>query len=186
MSLPIQPVFCTRCDFKTDVYGKPIFVFYVLPDGSEVLGHRVTGWCVQCNDIKDLESGNAATNIREELVRLETTARRGSLVGLFRRLVGSAAAQAAEIEGIKAKLRLAEPRMSKSRCLTCGSESIQPLTFDEDGLSNNFAHCSGGRLKRAAIEPDAPRFSYGLQAIYLDIEGNRIGGPKTFHWGQTR
>jgi hypothetical protein len=115
--------------------------------------------------------------IRAELEAVRKQARSLSrfILGVVDRVLGGGASELKkEIENLEKQLRLAELRRSGPRCLTCGTDDTKPLSFDDHGLSLNLIHNCGGRLRREEDEPDAVRFSYRLEKIFLDEEGRRI------------
>lgn len=186
MSVPIQPISCTSCDFAFEDYGKPLLVLYAFPDGSEIQGSRALGWCSKCDGIQNIESGNAASHLQEELHRLETKSLRAHIEGLWRKLRSHRAEQVgSEVEVTKERLRLAQQRKSKARCLHCGSEDCQPLSFGTDRLSGTFVHSCGGQLRLDAVD-DSIQFAYNFEAIRLDIDGKLISGPTVYRPQWTR
>lgn len=180
MSVPIQPISCTNCDFAFEDYGKPLFVLYAFPDGSEIHGSRTLGWCSKCNGIQNIESGNAASHLREALNRLEAKSLRAQIGGLWRKFSGNKTEQVcSEVEITRERLRLAQQRTSRARCLHCGSEDCQPLTFGTDRLSSTFLHSCGGRLRLDPVD-ESIQFAYNLEAVRLDVDGNLISGPTVY------
>lgn len=177
MSMAGGRVTCTGCDFRDVLQYRPMRLVYRLHDGTDVEGARIFGWCVHCNNIRDIELSMDGQKIREELEDLRKQAQSPALLisKVFGNLLsGRANELKKEITGLENQLRLAEPRRSRPRCLICGGEDTKSLSFDDHGLSLEFVHECGGRLRREPSDPDAPRFSYRLETVVLDQEGRRI------------
>ncbi len=167
---------CEKCSSRWFRQTRSVTLVYQLPDGAEVKSWRVSGWCGHCKDICDIEATFDAGKMRADLEALQSKTRSKSFIisNAFSRLFGSQSTELYEqITVLKRKLWVAETHICGPRCLVCGSTDTQPLDFDVDGLSIGFIHDCGGRLKLEPTDPDAPRFSYHPETIYLDVEGRR-------------
>jgi hypothetical protein len=154
-----------------------MLLVYRLPDGSELEAGRTFGWCECCNDIRDIEALMDSQQIRAELEAARKQARSPSrfILSVVDRVLGGGTDELKkEIENLEKRLRLAELRHSGPRCLTCGNDDTKPLSFDDNRLSLNLTHECGGRFRREEDDPDAVRFSYRLETIFLDEEGRQI------------
>ena len=177
MSVAPSQITCTGCDFQGSLRYRPMLLVYRLPDGSELEAGRTFGWCECCNDIRDIEALMDSQQIRAELEAARKQARSPSrfILSVVDRVLGGGTDELKkEIENLEKRLRLAELRHSGPRCLTCGNDDTKPLSFDDNRLSLNLTHECGGRFRREEDDPDAVRFSYRLETIFLDEEGRQI------------
>lgn len=185
MSMASNSVSCTNCDFKGVKQYRPVSLVYRLADGTEVKTGRIFGWCAQCRKIKDIEPSFDASQIRSRLEELRKRGRSPSqFIGhALDKMLGGRGDKdkMEEMANLEGQLRIAELRKSMPRCLTCGSESTQYVSFNEKSLSNNFVHECGGRLKLEPADLNAPRFSFKSETIQLDIEGRRFQQARPSH-----
>lgn len=174
MAMSDYNVNCTGCDYGGVIEESPMRLDYVLPDGDIVHGYRTFAWCHTCDDITDSEDLPDTGDIREQIRTLEM--HRHTSRSLLGRLLNKSAAESEETRQLKAKLRLAELRLSGPRCLQCGETTVVPLHFNADGLSNVVHRC-GGRIFKVNVpdDPYAPEFCYGLRVIKLDPDGRKLG-----------
>jgi hypothetical protein len=80
----------------------------------------------------------------------------------------------AELQYLQSLLRLAQLRRTPPRCLTRDGTSVTYLDFDDEGTSSNFVHSCSSRLYRIPANPDAPRFSYRPEIVFLDADGHHL------------
>ena len=65
-------------------------------------------------------------------------------------------------------------RQSGPRCLLCGNDRTEPITFDSrDGLTYDFKHSCGGMLQLLPKESDPKpiRFHFRPRKYILNIDG---------------
>jgi hypothetical protein len=165
MSMPNGYVRCHGCTFEGVMQRRPVTLEYVLPSGELVEGYRTFAWCSTCCNITDAEEAMDETSIRNEIAAIELRNR-----GLAKRIFGRSANDVAELNALRAKLRLAVARRSPPRCLRCGQPTVLSLEFDSSGTSN-VTHSCGRRLFLVPEDPDATRFMFRPQVIRLDTEG---------------
>jgi len=77
-------------------------------------------------------------------------------------------AEQEELRDLTCGFKIARARNSSPRCLTCGAGGV-PGTIP----LSEYVHTCGGHFVRFH-DPDAPRFSYKPETVYLDYEGNVI------------
>ena len=176
MSLPIGCVRCHGCEFEGWLQRRSVTLRYQLSDANYVDSHRVSGWCDHCQGIRDIEAPLDAAAIRAEIERHQP--QRVGLGGLFKKAISRVLGGATDNTGavltrLRQLLQIAEIRKSPPRCLTCGKASTTQLNFDASGTSSNYAHTCGSHLYLVSENPDAPRFSFRPEIIFLDSEGNR-------------
>lgn len=177
MSMASGRVTCTGCDFRNLLQYRPMQLVYRLHDGTEVETERIFGWCESCNCIRDIEISMDGKKIRAKLEDLRKQARTPALLisKVFGSWLGGRANELKEeITDLEDHLRLSQARRSSPRCLMCGGEDTKSLSFDDHGLSLDFVHECGGRLKKTPSDPDAPKFSYRPIIVFLDQEGRTI------------
>lgn len=178
MSMAVDHISCTGCDYKGVKQYRPLSLIYCFPDGTKVNAGRIIGWCGQCKKIKDIEPTFSAHEIRANIAVLERKARSPALFigrALGEMLGGRGGKDdKEELASLRDHLRIAEARRSMPRCLTCGSDKTQYVSFNVGGLSENFIHDCGGRLRVEPQDLAAPSFSYRPESICLDVEGRRL------------
>ena len=195
MSIRSKRIVCTGCDYETREFYAPMHLYYCLPDGSTAPASRRRGWCLDCDSyrniecvsIRDMES--TLMQLQDDLVELNATVDQLSRYWwrrLFQRpKLETAVSEQQEAEvaiyGLEAILPKLRARQSGPRCLCCGSERTEPVTFDSiSGLTNDFRHCCGGQLREVGREEDAEniRFARGVSTRWLDTEGRIVGTGK--------
>lgn len=177
MSVPSGYVRCHGCEFEGVMQHRSITLKYQISANEYIDSHRVFGWCSHCNGIRDIEAPLSVNALQREILELSPPPKTiGSILFkmLDRALGGGTDDNQAELNRLSSLLNLAQKRRSSPRCLTCGDASAVPLEFDEEGTTSNFVHTCGGRLYQVPSNPDAPRFSYKPEIIYLDSEGHRL------------
>lgn len=177
MSVAANHVRCHGCNFEGVIQPRPITLRYHLPSGGTWQSGRAFGWCSACGGLRDIELTYNASEIRNRLNAKLAERRTGGgfLRGVIDRALGGGQDDvAAEREELVAQLGFAEIRISKPRCLTCGTTGASKVEFDNEGVSSGFRHSCGARLYVLPPNPDAPRFAYRPEAIDLDSEGNRL------------
>lgn len=169
-------VSCTGCDFRGYLQYRPITLIYRFNDGAEVQSHGSMGWCDDCNNIRDIESTVDQKSLLIRLAALQAEVGSWSfLIGnAFGKLMGGTDQAKQEIVEIQGQLRLAQNQGNRTRCLTCGGEHTHPIAFNRQGVWQDFKHGCGEHLKLDPFDPEAPRFSYRSETIYLDQDGLRI------------
>ncbi len=181
MSMRSDHLSCTGCDYEGFLVHRPINLVYHFADGTKVKSSRDIGWCIGCDNIRDLEGGPpAAAPMQAELNALMATSAAAGyrLKRSFSRLLGAAdddlQAKAAEL---RRQIRLSSAIGNRRRCLTCGSVDTRHFEFNEQGVWTSFVHACGGHLRLVPDEPDAPelpRFNYRPDTLHLDEDGSRI------------
>ncbi len=181
MSMRSDHLGCTGCDYEGFLVYRSVTLVYHFADGTKVKWSRDIGWCMACNNVRNLEgSPPAVVPMQTELDALIATSASAGyrLKRSFSRLLGAGEddlrARAAELRG---QIRLAEALGNRRRCLTCGSHDTRHFEFNEHGVWTSFAHSCGGHLRLAPDDPDAPespRFNYRPDTLHLDEDGNRI------------
>jgi hypothetical protein len=168
-------VTCSGCDFEGYLQYRPVTLIYRLDDGTEVESFRTKGWCQQCENISDIEGKVDQEPLRAKLAELQLKARSmSSLIGnAFGKLVGRTDNVKNDIANIQRQLQLAHTQDERARCLKCGSENTIPIAFNHQGVWTGFVHDCGGQFKLEPTDPEAPRFSYRPETIYLDQDGFR-------------
>lgn len=177
MSMPGQWYSCTKCDFRTEQFPRPVSLLYHLPDGTTVTSWRKSGWCYECGGIANIEAdiNPAALETRiEELSRPKPL--RSRLGSVLARAFGvdSKDPREQELLELQGLLRVSELRKSGPRCLQCGSENTEDLVFSPEGLSLSFVHGCGGRLRRERVDGNGPRLSFRQELVHLDVEGRKL------------
>lgn len=176
MSMKNGRVACTGCRFEGYLQYRPITLIYQFDDGTEVESTRIEGWCEGCENIRDIEGKIDQKSLSSRLAALQVKTGSMSLLieNAFGRMMGGATDHAKkEVEKIQGQLRLAQTQGVRSRCLTCGSENTRPIAFNSQGVWTGFVHDCGGQFKLDPPDPDAPRFSYKPETIYLGQNGLR-------------
>ena len=177
MSVPSGHIRCHGCEYQGVLQYRPLTLRYRLPDGETVDRGRTFGWCDNCDEIRDIECELEASAVRR---RLDAANQKQQSIGVLfmsainRALSARPSAAQSEVQELARLLRLAEQRRSSPRCLSCGEESVTHLSFDDQGTSSNFHHTCGGRLYSVPADPDAPRFNYRPEVLFLDVEGRRL------------
>jgi hypothetical protein len=174
MSTQSTPVSCTGCGFSGVIVHRPVRVIYRLDDGSEIETGRELGWCANCEGIADIEWRGDPAQIRreiQEIERREKTVVKRLLSRLFPNREND---KRQALSHLRSLLKFAEGRKSNSRCLKCGGESTSRLRFNEQGVSLDFAHGCGGRLKWEQPHADSPRIHFKRVTIYLDADGRKL------------
>ncbi|MFP4071446.1 MAG: hypothetical protein ACLFTB_05315 [Desulfovibrionales bacterium] len=177
MAMPCSVISCTGCNFKEINYQNSIELEYRLDNGEIVQLERRGGWCRECRTVRDIEPDFDVESLRE---RISSEQRKVNLpshpLSLFiRRVFGCPKKERRYLRHLKGQLRIAEQRASGPRCLLCGSQRTQPLTFDDQGRSENFLHDCGGYLQLKSTDFYASCFNFSPQTIFLDKEGSRRG-----------
>ena len=176
MSMKNGRVICNGCSFESYLQYRQITLIYQFNDGTEVESFRAKGWCAHCENISDIEGKIDQAPLRSRLAELQIKAGSMSfLIGkAFGKMMGGASDSVKkEVENIQGQLLLAQTQSDRSRCLTCGSENTRPIAFNSQGAWTGFVHDCGGQFKLEPSDPDAPRFSYKPETIYLDQDGLR-------------
>lgn len=175
MSMAIGRVTCTGCDFIGYLEYRPVKLIYQLDNGTEVESFRTTGWCQQCENIRDIEGKIDQEPLRSRLAELQVKAGSMSfLIGkAFGKMMGGSDNVKKEIANIRGQMRLAQTQGDRSRCLTCGSENTLSIAFNSLGVCTGFVHDCGGQFKLEPTDPEAPRFSFRPETIYLNQDGLR-------------
>ena len=175
MSIAGDHVTCSGCDFEAYLEYRPVTLIYQFSDGTEVESTRAKGWCEQCENISDIEGKIIIEPLRTRLVALQNkTASMSFLIAnLFSKLIGNTDNVKREIAAILGQLQLAQAQGDRSRCLKCGGVHTQPIAFNNQDVWIGFVHDCGGQFRLAPIDPEAPRFSYRPETIYLDQDGLR-------------
>lgn len=176
MSIPSTKIKCHGCDFESIDPGLPIRIKYKLGANEYIDSHRVTGWCSNCCDVRDIEYLNAE-DIQRQLSDLQHPPkdRRGLFTKFLDRALGGGPPpnNQPRIDSLTRLLKLVRSRQSGARCLTCGEARTTPITFNEGGTSD-YVHACGSRLYQVPEDPDAIRFFYKPKTIILDTEGRQI------------
>lgn len=167
MSMRAGLIGCTGCDFQGFLQYRPVSVVYCFDDGTEVKTYRELGWCKDCNGIREVEARPPAeAPLQAQLVDLRAvTATRGyRFKRLFSNLTGGSPHEVeSNIARIEGGIKLALRQGQRCRCLNCGGLDTHAVV--------GYAHECGGTLKSMPSDPEAPRFSYRAETIYLDEEG---------------
>ncbi len=168
MSMTNGIVLCTGCDYLERVVHRPITLIYQLPDGSIFTTSRNFGWCNSCCAVRDNES-EFDFQINNPNIHQLTEKTKGFFYffrNLVNRVLGGNSGEFDELKNLRVALRIASGRKSHSRCLNCGQDDVKSL--------GQIVHHCGGSLYFGKGDPDAPRFSYKPEVIFLDMEG-RVG-----------
>ena len=188
MSVATQRIRCTGCDFEAFETFRPIRLVYRLNDGREVETGKVRGWCYRCDNFAYIERLDPQ-RLRQELSETERAHEKAitslaELSSIFLakyrkrsergRIEVEVARTGSEIDTLRELFQIAVDRRSRPRCLRCWSEDTAPVTFDwGDNTAHDFKHKCGGRLIMSEFE-GALRFSYIVQRLVLNAEGELL------------
>lgn len=161
MSVEPSRIFCTGCDYESQVVFRPIRIRYQRDDGASVEVGRTRGWCYECDmytDIENIDPGKFRSELIDHEEKLFELNRKFSQLpsGLFSGLLNRSKKEQLklEIDALSDQISQArlvldffEKRASRARCLKCYSEHTAPVSFDaENHTSKDFVHHCGGKL----------------------------------------
>ena len=173
MSVSSDSIVCTKCHYEATLHHQPISLIYEI-DGQQLQTGRVYGWCVDCDDISDVEPLFDEVVIKNKIQPLikEAIAKTNVITKLF----GNAELKIinGEIANLKTQLTIAERRFSPQRCLRCGSARVKNIKRSLEG--NIHPHKCGGYLIKnlEKKEEDEIRFFFKHDKIHLNLEGLRL------------
>ena len=188
MSLPVEKIYCDRCDFRSNTMVTWGNYSYRLADGREVSLYRTLGWCHACNDIVPIENLSDRERVEEGILELEAKIKTSEPAGLARWLPWKRNMaryeqqywQAELTEALSRRLFFSQ-RQSPPRCLKCAATEIIPLKYVTPAVGDppariNFVHpiCGGSFWIVSDGLRIAMRFPktlfYDNQGRSLDIE----------------
>ena len=174
MSVPSRKIVCTGCSFEGWMKYRPMLLVYELDNEITFEVGRNYGWCHSCDSVRDIEPYFDISELSQNIRNLENelVLIRKSFFGFLNKSDKQNEIKA-DILLLKQKLNLSTNRSSSQRCIACGSEHVESLSFVDDQISNQFTHKCGGNLLLTAEDDNAPRFFFKLEKVHLDKEGVR-------------
>ena len=186
MSVNSSLIKCDKCDYTSSmsvVHG----LFYYLSDGKEYDLERCRGWCYDCQKfsaIEELEDVMDVVNEIEENIRqaalVENAGFWYKLTSNYKRLKKDYNFNLKQIIALRWRINFISKRLSKPKCLTCGSENIVEIKAEElnyysdgpDKVKLGFVHpsCNGNLW----IVESTLRFNMIYTPRYYDLNGNKI------------
>jgi hypothetical protein len=186
MSLPLEKVICSGCDYEVPEYHRPLLIKFRMSHGIEAEVKRAKGWCDSCGGYVDIalldrkQLKSEVVGLLEELCNLickKCELERGpflKLMGLARtrrvkREIDNVNIRLVKLHGL---LRVSQRWASAGRCLSCGSGRITPLQYDSNTRCfRGFRHSCGGHL--GLIEdPSGMRYSFNLTNVIINRSGD--------------
>lgn len=137
MSLPVEQIYCDRCDFRSGTMVTWGNYSYRLADGREFPLCRALGWCHACDNLVPVESFDGRESIEAEINKLECHLKAAEPAGLARWLPWKRNNARYEQEYWREELAevlnrrdFLSQRQSPPRCLKCAGTAVSPLKYD--------------------------------------------------------
>jgi len=186
MSLPVEQIYCDRCDFRSNTMVTWGNYSYRLADGRPAPLFRAPGWCHACSDIVPVENFEDRDRIEGELGEFERRLMESAPTGLARLLLWKRNNARYEQEHWQQELEEAlnrrdflSQRQNPPRCLKCADTAIVPLRYvtpaaGRPAVRIDFVHPGcGGSLW---IVSDGLRVAMKLgELLTYDGQGCRLG-----------
>ncbi|MGE0580671.1 MAG: hypothetical protein AB7P31_00855 [Steroidobacteraceae bacterium] len=161
MSLPIQELSCTGCNFEQSLVADLPYIRYALNDSRFAHGSSSHDWCHSCGKVCSAERLEDIEVLERAVLEAETFIRGGVLTRLRKRLFGSMSALRVRAVTILVKrrndLEWRRQRVAPAHCFECGGtrlsqipwSSLRPRTVDGHPIPVDIGlqHVCGGHLQ---------------------------------------
>lgn len=186
MSVASVIIHCEKCDYRASsniVNG----LFSYIVDGKRVHTDRRIGWCNECEELRPLEyfkPDKLLAAVRQYLAEMDNLKPGGllHLISSSRRYQIKNCRQ--KIEEATLALHIAAKRTGSEKCLSCGSDNIDPnegdYTLEYDVASSAYVDSKRSGLYHPRcggefiVTPDPVRYNITFDDRCYDFNGIRL------------